>query len=184
MADAALSFALGTLHDVLISKAEYLRGVKGRVQFLKEELKRMQSFLIDASDKEATDERMRNWISEIRDVAQDVEDIIDMFVLNIDIPGRSGLLRKSALFLSTAIKRYKIGKEIDLIQGRLENIKKSREAYGIQNHGDHGASFSTSRPSVAEWERRLACWQQNKYVVGLDTDTEKLLEEFVMEEST
>ncbi|KAL7103806.1 hypothetical protein ACP275_08G202200 [Erythranthe tilingii] len=184
MADAALSFALGSLHDVLISKAEYLRGVKGRVQFLKEELKRMKFFLIDASDKEVTDERMRYWISEIRDVAQDSEDAIDMFVLNIDIPGRRGLLRKSALFLLTAFKRYKVGKEIDLIQTRLENIKKSREAYGIQNLGDREASFSTSQPSVAEWERRLACWEQNKYVVGLDADTEKLLEEFVMEEST
>lgn len=69
----------------------FLRGVEGQVQWLKDELKRMQCFLKDAAEKQAKDERIRNWILEMRELAYDAQDVIEMFVLKVESRGQLGM---------------------------------------------------------------------------------------------
>ncbi|XP_038975561.1 putative disease resistance RPP13-like protein 3 isoform X2 [Phoenix dactylifera] len=51
--------------------------VKDQVEWVRTELQRMKGFLKDAKSRRKGDERLENWIREIRDVAYEVEDIID-----------------------------------------------------------------------------------------------------------
>lgn len=76
MVDAVVSFVVERLGDLLIEQVVLLRGVRDDVKWLQEKLKWMLSFLKDAEEKQVVDHRMRQWISDIRDVAYDAEDIL------------------------------------------------------------------------------------------------------------
>ncbi|PIN19963.1 Apoptotic ATPase [Handroanthus impetiginosus] len=176
MAEAAVSFAVQTLGNLLIEKVGFLGDVEEQVEWVKRELQRMQGFLKDASEKQAKNESIRQWISEIRDLAQDAEDVIETFILEIDNPRRSrGLLGRCASFPSHLYHLNKLGNEIKSIKARLEEIIKSREAYKIEN-----IQGSFRRSYTAE-QRKLSPWQRNKHLVGLDEDVKLLLQKAVLE---
>ncbi|KAL8544589.1 hypothetical protein ACS0TY_004986 [Phlomoides rotata] len=81
MADAAITFAVEKLGDALMNKVSFLKGVEGQVRWVRDELQSMRCFLKDAAEKQGHDERIRQWISEVRGVAQDAEDVIEIFTL-------------------------------------------------------------------------------------------------------
>ncbi|KAH6804204.1 hypothetical protein C2S51_032451 [Perilla frutescens var. frutescens] len=174
-AEAAISSAVELLGDLLIQKVKFLRGVEAQVQLLKDELKRMQSFLIDANKKQAEDERVRNWISEMREVAQDAQDAIEIFLLKVE---SRGVLARFSSFPKHVYYVNKVGVEIDAIQKRLEAINRSRDTYGIRDLGE--AAESAFRSQV-ESQRRLAPWQKDQHLVGIEDDVKKLLRESILE---
>ncbi|PIN21651.1 Apoptotic ATPase [Handroanthus impetiginosus] len=177
MAEAAISFAVETLGNLLIEKVFFLGGVEKQVKWVKRELQRMQGFLKDASKKQAKNQSIRQWISEIRDLAQDAEDVIETFILEIDNPRRRrGLLGRCASFPSHLYHLYKLGNEIKSIKARLQEIIKSREAYKIENiQGSPRRSYTAER-------RRLSPWQRDKHLIGLEEDVNLLLQKAVLEE--
>ncbi|XP_011077058.1 putative disease resistance protein At1g50180 isoform X1 [Sesamum indicum] len=179
MAEAAVSFAVETLGNLAIQKVAFLQGVEGQVNWLKDELKRMQSFLKDAAEKGADDERIRNWISDIRELAQEAEDVVDAFLLNVENPRRSrGLLGRCACFPQHIYHLDRLGQEIESIRVRLQAIDVSRQRYGIQ---DLGGGMNLSGRSEDGGKRQLTPWQKDKHLVGLERDVEKLIERAVLE---
>ncbi|XP_057802245.1 disease resistance protein RPH8A-like [Salvia miltiorrhiza] len=176
-AEAAISAAVELLGDQLIQKVKSLRGVEGKVELLREELKRMQSFLKDANKKQFEDERVRNWISDIRELAQDAQDTIEMFLINVENSRNRNFLKKYASFAKRMHQLDKIGDEIESIRARLDAIDKSRERYGIKDLGD--AAESASRWEV-ESRRRLTPWQKDEHLVGVEDDVKTLLQESIL----
>lgn len=83
MAEAIVSFVTGKLSDLLIEEVVSLYEVHGQVDSIDRELTRIQCFLKDADVKQKGDERVKNWVRDIRDVAYDVEDVIDIFILKL-----------------------------------------------------------------------------------------------------
>ncbi|RWR76923.1 Disease resistance protein [Cinnamomum micranthum f. kanehirae] len=79
--EAVVSFVVGKLGDLLIEEARLLYDVRDQFEWIVGELRRMQCFLKDADAKQKEDERVRNWVKEIRDVSYDAEDVIDTFIL-------------------------------------------------------------------------------------------------------
>ncbi|XP_057801919.1 disease resistance protein RPH8A-like [Salvia miltiorrhiza] len=176
-AEAAISSLVELLCDQLIHKVKFLRGVEGKVESLKAEFKRMQSFLEDANKKQFQDMRVRNWISEIRELAQDAQDTIEMFLLNVESAKNWGLFKRCTTFPKRMYHLYGIGDEIESILTRLDAIDKSRERYGIQDLGE--AAESSSRSEV-ELRRRLCNWQKDEHLVGVEDDVKKLLQESIL----
>lgn len=176
-AETAISSAVATLGDLLIQKVEFLRGVEGEVGRLRNELARMQCFLRDAAGKEAKDERVRHWVSEMREVAQDAEDAVEIFVLKVE-NARSRWQHARACFPKHVLYLHRIGEEIEKIRKRLQDIERSRVVYGIENLGAH----RRSEDEEVESRRRLAHWQNDKQVVGLEKDVEWLHDKVILEE--
>lgn len=168
-----LSSVLQLLGTVLIQKVNFLRDVKEMVELLKHELHRMQCFLRDANKKQGEDERVRNWIADIRDVALDAKDAIDTFLLKME---KKGHLGKFSAFPKHVHYVNKVGKEIESIQHRLDAIRRSREMYGIRDL-EEAADGST-----AELRRRIPPWQFDEHLVGMDGDVRKLLEGSVLDD--
>lgn len=181
VAEVAIRSAVATLGDLLIKKVHFLQGVEGEVGRLRNELTRMQCFLKDAAEKQANDERVRNWISEMREVAQDAEDAIEIFVLRVESARSRAALVRWASFPKRLYYIHSVGKEIENIQNRLNDIERSRVLYGIENLGE--AAGSSRRWEEVESRRRLAHWQKEKHVVGLEKDVELLLGKVILEES-
>ncbi|XP_057802237.1 disease resistance protein RPH8A-like [Salvia miltiorrhiza] len=178
-AEAAISSAVELLGNLLIQKVKFLRGVKRNVELLRDELKRMQSFLKDANKKQFEDERVRNWISEMREVAEDAEDTVEMFLLNVENSKSKGLLKRCTRFAKRMYQLNRIGDEIESIRARLDAIDKSRERYGIKSLEE--AADSTRRSQV-ELRRQLAHWEKDEHLVGMEDDVKKLLRESIMDE--
>ncbi|XP_057801918.1 probable disease resistance protein RF9 isoform X2 [Salvia miltiorrhiza] len=178
-AEAAISSLVELLGDQLIQKVKFLRGVEGKVESLKAEFKRMQSFLKDANKKQFQDESVRNWISEIRELSQDAQDTIEMFLLNVESAKNWGLFKRCTTFPKRMYHLYGIGDEIESILKKLDEIKKSRDMYGIKDLGE--AAESSSRSEV-ELRRRLCPWQKDEHLVGVEDDVKKLLQESILYE--
>ncbi|KAL7108950.1 hypothetical protein ACP275_06G145300 [Erythranthe tilingii] len=182
MADAAIFCAVNALGVLVVEKAGFLRGVEEQVKWLKNELKRMQCFLKDAAEKQAQNESIRQWISDIREVAQDADDVIETFILKFDTPRSSeGSLGRLIYFPKHLYHLNMVGKEIDSIKAKLKDIESSRVRYGILNLGEMTESSKRSEVGEVEWRRRLSPWQKDEHVVGLERDMKLLLENAILD---
>lgn len=173
MAEAAISAAVGKLSDLLVERVSFLYGVKEEVERLKDELVRIQCFLKDAGEKQATEDGIRNWISEIRGVAHDAEDVVEIFSLKVDAPrSRRGQLAKFACFPKHLYRINKIGEEIASINTRLKAIETGRERYKIL---PEKMLFLRRLEDGTELRRGLSPWQKDKEAVGLKKEVDLLL---------
>lgn len=178
MAEVAISTAVQKLCDLLIDRISFLYGVEEEVKLLKDELVRMQCFLKDAGEKQASNESVRHWVSEIRALAHEAEDVVEIFSLKVEAPRRRrGLLAKLACFPVYLHGINEIGGEISQINARLRDIQRSRERYGIQ---PENMLFLKRLEDGGEWRRRLSPWQKDKHAVGLEKDVELLLSKVVL----
>uniref|UniRef100_A0A7N2MGA8 Uncharacterized protein n=1 Tax=Quercus lobata TaxID=97700 RepID=A0A7N2MGA8_QUELO len=58
-------------------------GVRDAIGDVKDELISMQSFLVDADKKGTINEGEKTWVANVRDLANEVEDVIDQFMYHI-----------------------------------------------------------------------------------------------------
>ena len=137
LAEAVVSQAVERIAEILIHEAVSLKSVKGDVERLLTELRRTQCFLKDADRKQEQDERVRNWIKEVKEVANDVEDVIEIFITRVS----------SSYIKVFHLRRLK--KEINSVQEKIDNILKSTQAYRIEFSSGEGTS------SVARLQREL-----------------------------
>ncbi|KAL1552115.1 putative disease resistance protein [Salvia divinorum] len=177
MADAAISSAVQVLGNLLTQNVQYLRGVKGKVQSLKEELEWMQSFLKDANRKQAKNEVFRIWIGKIREIAYDTEDTIELFATDVENAKNTIFLKRCTGFPKRIYQICKIVGKIKSIRARLETIDISRERYRVQVVGEEEEDMSQ-----VELLRQLCPWQKDEHLVGMDDVVKKLLRESILEE--
>ncbi|KAI3916227.1 hypothetical protein MKW98_004668, partial [Papaver atlanticum] len=120
-----------------------LNGVKDQVEWLRNELQWMQGFLEDADLKQNENEMIRNWVSEIRDISYDVEDIIDTFILQIEeekkTPPKKGFMvvfNKYAGIRNKIKNIHSIGRIIKEIKKNLSDLSIKRYIYEIRYLGE------------------------------------------------
>ncbi|XP_006365578.1 putative disease resistance protein At1g50180 [Solanum tuberosum] len=171
MAEAAVSYVAERLIDLFQRKIVFLKNVRRGVEEVRNELVRMKCFLKDADMKQEEDEAatIRNWVSEIRAVAYHAEDVIEIFIHQVESQKRQSFFIKCVFYPKKLYGLYKVGKEIESIQTRILEISNSRERYGIrhiQGLGD-GEGSSTTREKMHEL-RRSSPLVANKDTVGLE----------------
>ncbi|XP_031249429.1 putative disease resistance RPP13-like protein 3 [Pistacia vera] len=93
MVDAVVSYVLKKVGDYLIQEAVFLKEVRNEVESLKNELEWMQCFIKDAEEKQIDDAVIRKWVSDMRDIAYDTEDVLDKFIIKIHGENSSNLLK-------------------------------------------------------------------------------------------
>ncbi|RWR76929.1 putative disease resistance protein [Cinnamomum micranthum f. kanehirae] len=158
--EAAVSFVVRKLGDLLIEEARLLYDVRDQFEWIVGELRRMQCFLKDADAKQKGDERVRNWVKEIIDVSYDAEDVIDTFILTQTHASRRTRRRP---FL--CVKRYicigselatshRVAKKIQHIKMKIGDISSSLHTYGIRDIDDGGQAtrLNIRRRSYALYE--------------------------------
>ncbi|KAE9450558.1 hypothetical protein C3L33_17543, partial [Rhododendron williamsianum] len=191
MVDAVVSFIVDRLGDLLIEQVVSLRGVKDDVVWLRGQLQYMLCFLKDAEEKQDVDNRMREWITDIRDVAYEAEDIIDNFILKVEAgtPKNVGLkdcfekyfciCRKLTILIQQA-NLYGIGQEINTLKTKLNQIEQSRVTFGIRSIDD-ARERSDHMNRRENWLRKERPYKDNEHVVGFKEDADKLMSELIKE---
>ena len=153
MFDALVSFAVQKLGEFLIQEVALRQNVRNNLEWLRSELGFLLSFIKDTEEKQESDHRVQQWISEIMDVANDTVMILEEFTLEIEsfeADQQSGWLlplHQCACFGSKQAKLCNIEKGIKSIKQRVLDISRKRETYGIRNIGDVGEGSSSSRPN-------------------------------------
>ncbi|XP_039119050.1 disease resistance protein RPP13-like [Dioscorea cayenensis subsp. rotundata] len=120
------------------------------------------------------DERVKNWVNEVIQVAYLAEDAIDTFLIKVNHQSNGWLSRIKYRFKPSAlIARHNVGVEIGKREERLNEIKACREAYGIQNLSEDGDASNL----ISLIRRRHFSYQYSDDVdvVGLFNDHKILL---------
>lgn len=165
-----MNLVLGKLADSVMQEALLLYGVRDKVEWVKRELAWIQSFLVDLDAKRNKDERVKRWVSEVKEVAYWIEDTLDQFMVEVEQEGevdggshsqsQKGLRKKLKKIGKKAIEpiaKHKIGSEMSKIQERIREISTSRINYGITDLKDcSGGSARHARriviPEIDETE--------------------------------
>lgn len=98
MAESVVFNAVGRLGNLLIEEATYLKGVSQQVKQTQIELERMKCFLKDADKRQNEDESVRIWVSQIREAAYEVEDVIETFALEIALKNRDKHIQETCSY--------------------------------------------------------------------------------------
>ncbi|OWM83930.1 hypothetical protein CDL15_Pgr004361 [Punica granatum] len=148
MADSIVLFIVERLGDLLIEECKSLHGLRDEVEEIRTELRRMRCFLKDADSRQGSDERVRNWVSEIREVAYNAEDLIENFIIENVAKGRdsraSEILERLACFMSKGVASLRLGFHIGSLTDRISRLTSSLRTYGIRElkEGDCSSSLN------------------------------------------
>lgn len=171
MAEVAVSTVVTKLTELLLEQASasvsQLTGVKHQVESLKQQLSFMQSFLRDADSKQQFNEGVRIWVSYIRDVAFQAEEIIETHIYHSTVQTNFNKL-------FTPFHLYKLSTRIDKILNKIKHISASREMYGVV--------MSTNRDgdseSLRHW-RQPSPFSEEEFVVEVKEDFDSILTQLV-----
>ncbi|KAK2983783.1 hypothetical protein RJ640_017186 [Escallonia rubra] len=187
MVDAIVSLAVQQLGEFAIQKVFSRPSVREDVEWLRDELSYMQSFIKDAEQKGGGDHRVRQWVNDIRCSADEAVDIIDSFTHEIErfgAPNRfMDYVRTCACICIKEAKLYGIGKEIGLLRKRVHDIRSRRELYGIANLGSPAEGTSSGLNNRLDTgPLRRATPYTDERVVGFEDVTQTLLAELLKED--
>ncbi|XVF78631.1 hypothetical protein PTKIN_Ptkin14bG0150500 [Pterospermum kingtungense] len=175
MAWSAVFSAVTRIGVLLAQEATYLWGVEEQVHRLHRELQWMQCFLIEADVKQAEDPRIQLWVSEIRDLAYEAEDVVDTFAVKVGSKRKGGFsnaIKRSACILKEGWMLHKTRSGIEKIVERTTDLTRRLQAYGIKElRVEQGSSSSNERRE----SRRPYPHIIDDNIVGLGADIHKLV---------
>ncbi|KAL0432986.1 UNVERIFIED_CONTAM: putative disease resistance protein [Sesamum latifolium] len=184
MAEAVVSVTLETIRDLLVEEAKFYYGVRSEVEAIQQELQRMRSFLKDADSKQDTDERVRNWVAEVRDAAYDIEDNVLVFVAAKVASRRSrnsrNVFRRMGCFFKEIVTTYRVGSRISGIKSKISGLTTSLQTYGIKPITDPGEGVSKN--ARVNDLRRSYSHVVEEDIVGLEEDIKMLVGHLVDEQ--
>uniref|UniRef100_A0A2N9GZF1 Disease resistance protein RPM1-like n=1 Tax=Fagus sylvatica TaxID=28930 RepID=A0A2N9GZF1_FAGSY len=121
--------------SVLATEASLLWGVRDAIDDIKDELKSMRSFLVDADKKGAGSEGEKTWVANVRDMAYDVEDVIDQFMYHVNsqqIGGRFFRFLHHTIYIpQTFWVRHQIATKLQKINKKIKSIPEVNQRYGV-----------------------------------------------------
>ena len=179
--NATMRSLLGKLGGLLAQEYALVRGVRRDVQYINDELTSMQAFLRDLSTAlDDHDNRMKDWMKQIRDMGYDIEDCIDDFAHRIPRDPSSDV---KCLFIRTRFyelrmwwPRRDIASKIADLKVRAQQIGERRRRYGVHNprNRKNGSGVSAGTYEVAEHQLTERQLIGTKEPVGMTADMKKL----------
>ncbi|XP_030441291.2 disease resistance protein RPM1-like [Syzygium oleosum] len=125
MAESTVTYLLGKLKNFLEDGVQVLGGAKEEVNSVKRQLEYIVAFLRVADSLEESDEEVKVWVKQLREIAYDTEDALDEFKLLLAHDhgiGFAGLLSKMSCCIKNMKGRYRIASEMKSINSRIKNI--------------------------------------------------------------
>ncbi|KAF8686853.1 hypothetical protein HU200_043356 [Digitaria exilis] len=174
MADSAVSFVVGRLAEFAVKEAGVLKEVGSDVVLLKDKLQWLHTFVQQADQRrrQGGNAYMDVWVQQTREVALEVEDVIDKFLLRVDLQQGLPIWTKCLKLLSTCATqisvRHQLSTKISMIKARLDQISSHRHEY----FNDYASSSSATRPSPSI--STTDGWDEELRVVGFDKDRQLL----------
>lgn len=181
MVQTVVSASVGALGPLLVKLTGLLAGEYGRLKGVRREIRSLQSELtsMHAALKEYTEledpsGQVKVWISLVRELAYDTEDVFDKFIHHLGKGSHHGgfkeLLHKIVLPLKTFAARREIASQIDDLKVRIKQVKELKDSYKLND-----ASASTYRHAVVD-PRLHAFFAEEAHLVGVEGPRDDLAE--------
>ncbi|XP_074568475.1 disease resistance protein Pik-2-like [Curcuma longa] len=186
--DFASQSLMEKLERMLMEEAALLVGVEDDVRDIVAELRSINSLLMDMSTRRNLDERMQNWVHEMREVAYDVEDLIDEFECRLgstpdDELGVKGFFIRICRCLKSLKARHDIASALKKLKVEVEKIRKRHKRNCHPNE-------ATSSGNATRWDmadrysdpRIFDHFVEEAQLVGIKQSKNTLIE-WVMDEN-
>ncbi|KAM1237904.1 hypothetical protein ACFX13_039498 [Malus domestica] len=148
------SLLIGKIAFILENEASSIAAVRDEVDEHKLELISLKSFLIDAEGKEPQTEGVKTWVTSVRDLTCDAENVIDEFLYHIydkqSATPIAKLLHRTIYFPKNLWYRHRIAKKLQKITKKIKAIPERNERYGVST------IEGTSSDSVPRWVKNKA----------------------------
>ncbi|KAM2371798.1 hypothetical protein FF1_046080 [Malus domestica] len=125
MAESAVKFLLDKVAPFFENDLQLLGGFREEIVYLRGELERLTAFLRVADAFEESDEEVKVWVKQVRDIAHDSEDVLDEFTLLQAHDHGKGLyssIHKFSCCIKNMKSQYRIAAELQGINSRIRNI--------------------------------------------------------------
>lgn len=181
MIEHTIALVLLKLADLLAEEAMFLYGVRDQFEWIERELRRMKCFIKDADDKRRKgDERVKNWVRDVRDLAFEAEDIIDIHMIKIERRRRrKGFMGKFIRYthiLSELVACHMISLDINRMKIKVQEILDSRTTYGIANIDENDGEVISSMDDLQARRRLSPNLDDDSIVVGFELDKKVIME--------
>ncbi|KAF8017619.1 hypothetical protein BT93_H2725 [Corymbia citriodora subsp. variegata] len=182
MAESAVSFLIEKLALFIEKEGNLWKGVCGEIELIRDEFERMKAFLERAESSEDDDPELKVWVKQVRDVAYDVEDILDEFTLNLARDHGDGYLHKIKLSINNWKERRHLSSKITDIKSRVISIGEGHRRYRFPSYcTEQSASASTRGTSWYDLKEDALLVEEGE-LVGIDKPREELIKWLVDEE--
>ncbi|KAK9937836.1 hypothetical protein M0R45_014604 [Rubus argutus] len=175
---------LGAFLPVLLEKLAHGEVIEyiGRLKGVNEEvletwtttLTAIEAVLNDAEEKQLTQTGVKLWLDDLRDLAYDIEDILDSIateMLTRRIQRQQGSKIKSWISsLSKPKSNFSVNSEIKNITDRLEKITNREKSFGLKKLG----------VSTKPWKMPPSTSQLDGPVIGRDEDKKKIVDKLLL----
>ncbi|PIN19892.1 hypothetical protein CDL12_07423 [Handroanthus impetiginosus] len=174
MADAAIvsaviNKAIDMGANMIMKESSRLYRLQEDIGWLEREMRHMQGYLENAEAMKVTNPNMVNLIKDIRDLVHDVEDILDIYLPQIESHRSSDLLKRmSTCFFPYYWTSSEFSRKIEKIKRRVEGIDADRTRYGIV--GDIPGTDAVSSVDL----RTTKLHVDDPIIVGFEKDIKEL----------
>ncbi|KAL5198585.1 hypothetical protein ABZP36_002097 [Zizania latifolia] len=185
-AEGAIYTLLGKLGAILVQEAQLLGGVRGELQYLKDELESMTAFLQDLAERDEHRKQVKIWKKQVREIAYDVEDCIDEFKHQLgdnssgDGSGFAAFFHKTIRILQTTRVRHQIAKQIQELKMHTMTISDRNSKYSV-NHLNSGAAgismgANDTQANLLNIDTRITALFPERKLVGIEPRQENLMQ--------
>ncbi|XP_047156926.1 disease resistance protein RPM1-like [Vigna umbellata] len=173
MAESAVRFLLKRLTPVFENKVKLFTGVQAEVIYLKGQLELIRAFLRVADALEESDEELKVWVKQVRDVVHEAEDLLD----ELELVQVHNLTNGFSIYLRirNMKARYRIAHELKSINSRLKAISSSRKRFLSKLDSSSVASSSINTGNAWHDQRGDALLLDNTDLVGIDRPKKKVI---------
>ncbi|GJU88584.1 disease resistance protein RPM1-like protein [Tanacetum coccineum] len=181
MADGAVNFLLEKLTTLLMQEASLLGDSKSDVEEIKLELEIMRSCIRDAERKKLKSEVVETWVRQVREVAQNVEDMLDEYVYYKDFEedrkGLTNMVQDLIMVPMHMNRRRKFSLKIQKLKRQVHEVCERRKNYTFDEKSDEGRN-ANKNASIDWWQRQEELFMavDEDEIVGMEENKDKLME--------
>ncbi|KAF7049295.1 hypothetical protein CFC21_057856 [Triticum aestivum] len=178
----ALGPLLGKLADLLANECGRLKRVRREIRSLRTEFTSMHAALQRYAMLEDPDHQVKQWVSLVRELAYDTEDLFDKFIRHLGNGeshdgGFKEYFRKTARRLKTLGARHGIASQIDDLKLRIKEVKELKTSYKLDDTASSTQGHATVDPRLA------ALFAEEAHLVGIDGPRDDLAKWMLEEEN-
>ncbi|KAL6641696.1 hypothetical protein ACP70R_019877 [Stipagrostis hirtigluma subsp. patula] len=139
-AGGSISNIVRKLASLTLNQVSQLRGVSGNIDWLKEELQILHAVLLDLSNEEDPPQQLKLWKNKVRELAYDIEDAIDKFLLASSVrnadesshdpsftAGIMATIQRCTDRIRSLPSDYLVASEIQRLKGRVTRVAAAEE---------------------------------------------------------
>ncbi|KAL5998767.1 hypothetical protein ACLOJK_009715 [Asimina triloba] len=188
MADALVSIAKKKLADVAKEKLDLFTGAADELEKLKNTFQSIEALLDDAERRQVGEESVRLWLSRLKAVSYDIDDVLDEWgtISSGGLGDEEGGVSRSKVWdcllsifncLDGAVSRYEVACAMKEIRKRLDDIADEKNKYGFFSSGLGVGGDLITR--IRSSRLKTSVVDSSEKMIGRDNDKETMISRLV-----